>query len=411
MAEKFDVAVVGGGIAGASLAYAMAKGGARAVVLEAETEFKDRVRGEVLCPWGTADAQALGITEALQQADACALPWLNQYMGPQQIARRDFLATTPAKTPMMTFYHPKMQRAVLQAAESAGAEVRRGATVSAVTPGRPARVTYRHDRHNWGAEDLAARMVVIADGRNSQFRKAAGFAVGRETHTLCIAGVLMEGVRLPGDAFHMFTNCATGEVVAYAPEGSGRARVYLVYWGESRARLQGAGDMGRLLRALEWTGVAGEYFSEAQQAGPLATFEGADHWAEHPYREGVALLGDAAASSDPAWGQGLSLAVRGARILRDALLGNEDWDKAGEQYAQEQHRIYDKTRMVTGWFREFFLVSGHVADARRQRALPLIAEDPTRVPDLMFGGPDIPVAASARERFFGEDEAAAQAVS
>ena len=54
MAEKFDVAVVGGGIAGASLAYAMAKGGVRAVVLEAETEFKDRVRGEVLCPWGTA---------------------------------------------------------------------------------------------------------------------------------------------------------------------------------------------------------------------------------------------------------------------------------------------------------------------------------------------------------------------
>ena len=221
----------------------------------------------------------------------------------------------------------------------------------------------------------------------------------------------MEGVRLPGDAFHMFTNCATGEVVVYAPEGSGRARVYLVYWGESRARFQGAGDVGRLLRALEWTGVAGEYFSGAQQAGPLATFDGADNWVEHPYREGVALLGDAAASSDPAWGQGLSLAVRGARILRDALLGSEDWGKAGEEYAREQHRIYDKTRTVTGWFREFFLVSGEAADARRQRALPLIAEDPTRVPDLMFGGPDIPVAANAQERFFGEDEAAARAGS
>jgi 2-polyprenyl-6-methoxyphenol hydroxylase-like FAD-dependent oxidoreductase len=409
MAEKFDVAVVGGGIAGASLAYAMCKGGARAVVLEAETEFKDRVRGEVLCPWGTADAQALGIMEALQQADACALPWLNQYMGPQQILRRDFLATTPAKTPMMTFYHPKMQTAVLRAAESAGADVRRGVTVSAVTPGRPARVTYRR---NDGAEDLATRMVVIADGRNSQFRKSAGFSVQRETHTLCIAGVLMEGVRrLPEDTFHMFTNTVVGEVVAYAPEGSERARVYLVYWGESRPRLQGAGDVGRLLEALEWTGLAEEYFSGAQQAGPLATFEGADHWVEHPYREGVALLGDAAASSDPAWGQGLSLAVRGVRILRDALLRNQDWDKAGEEYAREQHSVYDKTRTVTGWFREFFLATGQAADAQRQRALPLIAEDPTRVPDLMFGGPDIPVAADARERFFGEDQAAAHAGS
>ena len=400
MAENFDAVVVGGGIAGASLAYAMGKAGARVLVLEADTEFKDRVRGEVLCPWGTADAQVLGIMEVLQQAEACALPWLNQYMGAQQIARRDFLATTPANTPIMTFYHPKMQTAVLQAAETAGAEVRRGVTVSSVTPGRPARVTYRH---NGGAEELAARMVVIADGRNSQFRKCAGFSVQRETHTLCIAGVLMEGVRLPGDSLHLFTNTEIGEVVLYAPEGSERARVYLVYWGESRPRLQGAGDMGRLLKALEWTGVTGEYFSGARQAGPLATFEGADNWVDHPYREGVALLGDAAASSDPAWGQGLSLAVRGTRILRDALLQNEDWDKAGEEYAREQHRIYEKTRTVCGWCREFFLVTGHAADARRQRALPLIAEDPTRVPDLMWGGPDIPLAGNARERFFGED--------
>ena len=174
----------------------------------------------------------------------------------------------------------------------------------------------------------------------------------------------------------------------------------------ARARLPAAGACRRGQVAAMAAGLRSK-----PSAGPLATFEGADNWVEHPYREGVALLGDAAASSDPAWGQGLSLAVRGARILRDALLGNEDWDKAGEEYAREQHRIYDKTRTVTGWFREFFLVGGHAADARRQRALPLIAEDPTRVPDLMFGGPDIPVAANARERFFGEDEAAARAGS
>jgi len=101
-------------------------------------------------------------------------------------------------------------------------------------------------------------------------------------------------------------------------------------------------------------------------------------------------------------------AARLPRSLRYALLQNEDWDKAGEEYAREQHRIYEKTRTVTGWSREIFLTTGHAADARRQRALPLIAEDPTRVPDLMWGGPDIPLAGNARERFFGEDEAAAE---
>jgi len=44
----------------------------------------------------------------------------------------------------------------------------------------------------------------------------------------------------------------------------------------------------------------------------------------HPYRDGVALLGDAASTSDPTFGQGLSLALRDARVLRDQLLANSD---------------------------------------------------------------------------------------
>src|SRR5260370_13412264 len=125
-------------------------------------------------------------------------------------------------------------------------------------------------------------MVVIADGRNSEFRKCAGFSVQRDTHTMCIAGVLMEGVRLPEDTFQLFTNTELGEVVAYAPEGSGRARVYLVYWGESRPRLRAAGDLGRFRKALEWTGVTGEYFSGPRQATPLAAVRAPDNWVADP---------------------------------------------------------------------------------------------------------------------------------
>ena len=47
-----EVAVVGGGIGGASLAYALARGGLAVTVLEASTEFEDRVRGESMQAWG-----------------------------------------------------------------------------------------------------------------------------------------------------------------------------------------------------------------------------------------------------------------------------------------------------------------------------------------------------------------------
>jgi 2-polyprenyl-6-methoxyphenol hydroxylase-like FAD-dependent oxidoreductase len=400
MTRNYDIAVIGGGIAGAALAHSMAKAGARVLVSEAETEFKDRVRGEVLVPWGVAEAQELGLEVALQQADARKLPWLNQYMGLQLIERRDFAATTLTKTSVMTFYHPRMQTFLLNAAEASGAEVRRGVVVTSVVPGRPAQVTHKT---NGETKEIAARLVVIADGRNSQFRRNARFQVQCETHSLCTAGVLLESVSVPEDTFHLFTNPVLGEIIIWAPQGDARVRTYICYWGETRPRFQGSADLARFIGSLEWTGTAGEYFSRATQAGPLATFEGADHWVEHPYQNGIALLGDAAASNDPTWGQGLSLALRGARTLRDALLRNEDWDIAGHDYAREQDRYYGKLRTVAGWFREFFMITGQEADARRARALPLIGQDPTRVPDLLFSGPEISLASDARARFFGED--------
>jgi flavin-dependent dehydrogenase len=84
MTKNYDIAVVGGGIAGAALAYSMSKLGAQVLVIEAETEFKDRIRGEVVVPWGVAEAQALGLETALQQADARKLPWLTNTWAPSR---------------------------------------------------------------------------------------------------------------------------------------------------------------------------------------------------------------------------------------------------------------------------------------------------------------------------------------
>lgn len=50
-----DIITVGGGSAGCALGKAMAEEGARVLVLEAETAFRDRVRGEELMPLGVRD--------------------------------------------------------------------------------------------------------------------------------------------------------------------------------------------------------------------------------------------------------------------------------------------------------------------------------------------------------------------
>jgi len=115
------------------------------------------------------------------------------------------------------------------------------------------------------------------------------------------------------------------------------------------------------------------------------------------------LIGDAASTSDPSWGQGLSLAVRDVRLLRDALLADDDWDRAGRAYADGHDRGFAAIHSAEDWFTTLFLETGPIADARRERALPLIASDPDRVPDTFMSGPDVALyGESARQRFFGE---------
>jgi flavin-dependent dehydrogenase len=61
MKVDYDVITVGGGLGGAALAKVLAENGVHVLVVERETTFKDRVRGEWIAPWGVAEAQKLGL--------------------------------------------------------------------------------------------------------------------------------------------------------------------------------------------------------------------------------------------------------------------------------------------------------------------------------------------------------------
>ena len=66
--EQFDVVVVGGGIAGSSIAAALAPAGVSVLVLERQTTYRDKVRGEYMQPWGVAEMLRLGLEQTLLEA-------------------------------------------------------------------------------------------------------------------------------------------------------------------------------------------------------------------------------------------------------------------------------------------------------------------------------------------------------
>lgn len=386
----YDLIVAGGGLAGSALARAMASRGARVLVIERETRFRDRVRGEGLHPWGGAEARALDLYDLLLDGGGHEVRWWRSSlvgMSPPQC--RDLHATTPHRVGELDFYHPRMQEVLLRAAEAAGVEVRRGVSVTHVAPGKRPAVTLRS--HGNAAETLHARVVVGADGRQSRVRRWGGFPVQQDPEQLVIGGVLLAGLHLPDDAVQVVRHPSIGQAVLIFPLGEGWHRVYFVYRkrGQPRRR-SGRRHVPDFIEACIETGACADWFDGAEEAGPLAMFEGADTWVEHPYRQGVALIGDAAAASDPSWGCGMSLALRDARVLRDFLLTETDWETAGHSYAVERDRYYGSLHRITRWLADLFYEVGPDADARRSRVLPRLAREPERAPDTAGLGPDGP---------------------
>ena len=173
---KYDIITIGGGLGGAGLAKVMAESGARVLVLESETKFRDRVRGEVIVPWGVAEAKELGIYSTMKAAGGREVEWQEQTVEGGTTVRRHLPSTTVPMTPRLNFYHPDMQESVIAAAASAGAEVRRGARVRELKTGALTRVIAEVDG---GEQEFTARLVVGADGRASRTRGWGGFQVSK----------------------------------------------------------------------------------------------------------------------------------------------------------------------------------------------------------------------------------------
>lgn len=392
---NFDLVTIGGGLGASAIAISMARRGAKVLVLEKELQFRDRVRGEGLAPWGVAEARQLGIADLLLKTCAKAVPWVEMGFGP-----RNLIETTPQKEPFFTYCHPEMQEVLLAEAEEAGAQVRRGVTVEALEPAtNNSKVITRDGKE----ERISARLVIGVDGRGSAVRRWAGFATQKGPQPFQFAGVLLTGVSGRDDMVTAIFNPDLGMIVGLFPESDKRCRAYLGYPTGSGLALQGTEKLGTFLSESKRCAPAvAEAYAEVKSLGPLATFDVSESWVDHPYREGVALLGDAAATTDPTFGQGMPTALRDARVLHDSLLAHSDWDEAGKQYARLRDIYFHNSHMVCRWFRTLFQDPGPEAKVLRQRAMPLIAQDLTRVPDHLFSGPDLPADDAVRARFFGE---------
>ena len=398
---NYDAVIVGGGLAGSALADQLAQSGHRVLVLERETKFKDRVRGENMLSWGVSAARRLGLLDSLVAAGGNLAPHWRFYAMGHADPPRDLRATTPTGDTMLNMFHPDLQETLLARAIASGADVIRGAIVLSLDsgPGQSPSVTFER---GGTTQTVSGRIVVGADGRASQMRSWAGFNVQRNPDLLTIAGMLIEGTNIPDDGAYLCMGPGIGTF--WAPLGNKRSRTYFIYPGVAGRRgLSGKNKVGEFLQAVQSVGVPYEWLDGATSAGPLAEFEGADKWVPSPAKHGVVLIGDAAASSDPSYGSGLSLTLLDVEHLANALRSNSDWNVALEQYASEHEEYYGALHRILDWMTQLVWTPGPEADERRGRVFPRIKQDPTGYPDLIGLGPFGPNDEQARRLILGLD--------
>ncbi|KUF15159.1 FAD-dependent oxidoreductase [Streptomyces silvensis] len=322
-----DVTVVGGGIAGSALAGKLAAHGLDVLVLEKSLRFRDRVRGETLMPWGVAEARRLGLEETLLRAGgsyagamvACGDGVSYAQAGDTGI---DLSTAIPGIPGPLNVGHPDASTALLEHAAASGAHLVREAQNIRVHPGEPGAVTYEAagERHQ-----VRSRMIVGADGRHSTTRRQAGISLTTSTPRTYCAGLLLGGLPWPTGE-----NAAATEGDAHYlafPRRSGLVRTY-VFWAAARGnQLRGPDAVQRYLGLLKDLPLpAGCDPLSAIPKGPCAVLPMNDSWIGTGVNiPGLVLIGDAAGWSDPLIGQGLSIALRDARSVAEALTADRNW--------------------------------------------------------------------------------------
>ena len=299
----------------------------------------------------------------------------------------------------MDLGHPQTCATLAAAAEAAGAEMARGVGDVLVNPGPSPSVRFELDDE---LHEVACRLVVAADGRASGVRRQLGLELhGTEPKTWG-AGMLVEG--LDGVPVHQAV-LGTEDDLHYLifPREGGVARLYQWYSLEQSDRFSGPDRQREFLDSFRMDCLPfGEAIAAGRPAGPCARYPMNNTRTDSVAVPGVVLAGDAGGYTDAIIGEGLSTALRDARMVADVVCAGDDWSPAAfGPYAEERAECLRRLTICALLFTELRCTFTPAGRARRLAFFETIEQDPmVALPTLVaaIAGPDqVPPEAFAPE--------------
>ena len=317
------IIIIGAGPTGLTLAMLLAQRGIPVTAIEASTNFRRIFRGEALMPSGLAAIAEMGLTDLVAEIPHRALDAWEFYIENRPIFRVDEPMALGGK-PCTLISQPAFLAGVLDRAQQcAKFELIQGANVrDLVWEGdRVAGVKLSDGR------EIAADLVVGADGRNSIVRDRANLTLDRSTQNFDILwfklpsspefaseNVFYSIVR-GGDAFGVFQGSEGNLQVGWSLNRDDRIAWQQIDWAEKLAAT-----------APDW--LAAHLRSQREQIERpllLSVVVGRCLKWQQP---GVLVLGDAAHPMSPIRAQGINMALRDAIVAANYLVpvcqGNAD---------------------------------------------------------------------------------------
>jgi ubiquinone biosynthesis UbiH/UbiF/VisC/COQ6 family hydroxylase len=377
MSRDVDIVIVGGGLVGLSLARALAGSGLTLALVEpqplaplpADESWDSRIYA--VSPGNASFLNRCGAWDRLPAERVARIEAMKIY-GDDAAACLEFSAYD-AGLPELAFIveNRRLQHALWKGAREEGLEPHCPATWNALELGRDRAVLRLAD----GAE-LAARLIVGADGSESQIRAQAGItAASGDYRRLGIVANFQCAKPHRATAFQWFLRDG---VLALLPlPGS---RVSMV-WSAAQERARSLLELAPAAFAAEVEAASHGKLGALRLLAPAAAYPLRLQRVPQLVKPRLALVGDAAHNVHPLAGQGVNLGFRDARVLAEVLLGRGPQRDCGDlallrRYERARKEDVGSLQLATDGLQKLFNNDAVFLAGARNLGLELVNRQP-----------------------------------